>query len=82
MTWFHYHRWKLNAVQHAQRVTIDRTTGQRHNMGDATRLLLVCDCGKAMTRTIDGTWTISELQPKPFTADVDQDFLRSLKIKP
>lgn len=82
MTWFHHHRWKLNAVQHCQSFVVDRESGKRHCLGDVTRLLLICECGKAKTATIDGTWTINELQPKDTATDFDKTFMRSLNIKP
>lgn len=45
-----------------------------------TELLLVCPCGRIKTETLDGHWTLEQLQANPAQAEADELFLRKIGI--
>jgi hypothetical protein len=75
MGWFHQHRWRITGVHHLQ----------RHFMNwpgmvmPITEVLRVCECGEVSTTTLEGTWTLEQLQMK--VAAKDAEFLHNLGVK-
>lgn len=68
MTWFHCHRWTVTGV------TMIRRYNSRfpERTWPATEVLMVCDtCGDCQTKTLDGEWTLAQLQPAITTSDKD-----------
>jgi hypothetical protein len=78
MSWFHQHRWTVTGSHMMMRgpfgIDPSRAT-------PITEVLLVCSCGKVKTLTLDGHWTLEQLQPAPGTAEADREFFRKLGVK-
>ena len=74
MKWFHRHHWTVTGVTAIRRYKV--------NIPDSawpgTEVLQVCDCGECRTVTLDGSWTLDQLQP---TTTLDKDTLKRMGIK-
>lgn len=76
----HVHAWKVTGVHQLQRVTY--LLQQREIVCPVTEVLGVCDCGEVNTCTLDGHWTLEQLQPHPAQPATDAEFFRQMGVKP
>jgi hypothetical protein len=79
MAWFHRHRWVVRGVQNLQRITRHATLGEMSS--PITEILERCDCGAIRTLTVDGTWSLEQMNPPPGQVEADKDFFRRLGVK-
>ena len=74
MKWFHRHRWTVTGV----------TLIRRFNMAypkytwQTTEVLQVCACGNCRTKTLDGVWSLDQLQP---LTSSDKETMKRMGIK-
>jgi hypothetical protein len=59
MNWFHHHRWTVTGVTPIRRFVVEFPDRVWH----ATEVLQVCACGDCRTKTLDGEWTLDQLEP-------------------
>jgi hypothetical protein len=78
MFW-HRHKWKVTGAQHLDRVTRHVVLGEIKS--PITEVLELCDCGALRTLTVDGHWSIEQLQPDPAKLEADREYFRKLGVK-
>jgi len=80
MKFWHQHGWKVTGAQ--QMESVHSMIVAAHTVrSPITEVLMVCDCGQLKTITLDGHWTVQQLQPAPTKADADREFFRKLGVK-
>jgi hypothetical protein len=78
MFW-HRHKWKVTGAHQLANITRHLRLGEVH--APITEVLFVCDCGRVKTETLDGHWTMEQLQSAPTKAEADREYFRKLGVK-
>lgn len=78
MNWFHRHRYTITGAHQMERVHRKKDLGEVHT--PITEVLMVCSCGAVKTLELDGSWTLSQLQPAQQT-EGDREFFRKIGLK-
>jgi hypothetical protein len=79
MMFWHRHKWKVAGAQLLQRITRHATLGEMKS--PITEVLEICECGALRTLTLDGSWTLEQLQATPGQVEADKEFFRKLGVK-
>jgi hypothetical protein len=76
MFW-HRHKWKVTGAQ-----LLYRFYGEERDIRcPITEVLLVCDCAGVKTETLEGHWTLEQLQPASGKAEADKEYFRKMGVK-
>lgn len=79
MAWFR-HKYMVAGAQQMLRCNRHISLGEINT--PITEVLFVCQsCGKTMTQTLVGHWTLDQLQPRPMGVTADREFFRKLGVK-
>lgn len=84
MTWFqHKHKWKAVAAQSAMVPRYAGMFAQTEGMPrPCTHVLLRCSCGFVMTETIEGNWSIGDINGESAADAVDKLLLSTGRKQP
>lgn len=75
MKWFHRHRWTVTGVTRINRYNVHAPALPPW---PATEILQLCACGDCRVKTLDGIWSLDQLQP---LTSSDKETMKRMGIK-